>query len=378
MKITETIIKFALAFLIVGSVAAFAQSPSTIKKPTSTPTEVDKLILVSNNEADLALALSVASDINLAVISTNWGQFQKVVFDRIKALSPTEVIVVGGNSAVPEKYKSDLEAAGLKVTIVGGKTRQQTSIQVYEKFKTQLKKKALVASGKEPITTSDTIPVYAYDDSSEIKKFAQKENADATDQADVKATGVNPKLIVTKEMVAEVKSLIQEYKNVEGTQGYAIGQKVSEIVKTHGDAIKALAASKAIIGKAIEKAEQAVKASVKTIELRNNNFVPSILAVSKGDKIVWANKDNWAHTVTLKSLGIDRRLEAGQTFEWTVTSNPGIIEYECTLHQPSMDGKITVASKEQIEQATKLVKDLLKNTSATAGIVIQTGGEIPY
>ncbi len=378
MKTQNTLIQIALAFLIVGSAAVFAQAPTTIKKPTSTPSEVDKLILVSNNEADLALALSVASDLNLPVISTNWGQFQKVVFDRIKNAKPNEVIVIGGSSAVPEKYKSDLEAAGIKVTVVGGKTRQQTSIQVYEKYKAQLKKKALVTSGREPITTSDSIPVYVYDNRAEVKQFAQKENADATDQGDVKAAGVNPKLAVTKEMVAQVKSLIQEYKNVESTQGYVLGQKVSEIVTEHGDVIKALATAKAPVEKAIEKAEQVVKASVKNVELRNNAFAPSLLAVSKGDKIIWTNKDNWAHTVTVKSLGIDKRLEAGETFEYTVTAEPGIIEYECTLHQPYMDGKITVATKEQIEQATTLVKELLKNTSTTAGIVVQVGEEIPY
>ena len=129
MKHINLMLKFALAIILVSGIAAFAQTP-TSKTPTAS---VEKIMLVSDNEADVAVALSVASDLNLPVISTNWGQFQKATLDKIVSLSPKEVIIIGGSSAVPAKYSEDLVKAGIKTTVIGGKTRQQTSIEVFKK-----------------------------------------------------------------------------------------------------------------------------------------------------------------------------------------------------------------------------------------------------
>ena len=128
---------------------------------------VDRILLSSDNHADATVAGAIAEDINAALVITPRTVFTKAILDNITAASPRKVIIIGGASAVPQAYIDALKAANIEVKVVGGKTRQQTSIMAYNEFKSELNKRPLIADGKEEIAVQDAIPVYLYDNKDE-------------------------------------------------------------------------------------------------------------------------------------------------------------------------------------------------------------------
>lgn len=79
-----------------------------------------------------------------------------------------------------------------------------------------------------------------------------------------------------------------------------------------------------------------------TIDIVNFAFSPSTLIISKGDRVVWTNKDSVRHTVTSNS-GVElnsNTLSKGQTYSHKFDS-AGEFTYHCTPHQ-SMQGRIIV------------------------------------
>jgi plastocyanin len=75
-------------------------------------------------------------------------------------------------------------------------------------------------------------------------------------------------------------------------------------------------------------------------------FAPDAVSVSKGDVIVWTNKQNRKHNVTplVTTPGLDSSdFTKDQTRSLEIKENlPPAIEYECTLHPDTMRGKITI------------------------------------
>lgn len=80
------------------------------------------VILVSNNPADLAIAndLQIMIGDNAIIIQTDWGVYDDAVLQQIEDLNPSEVIIIGGNAAVPGTYSAALQSDGYAVVRLGG------------------------------------------------------------------------------------------------------------------------------------------------------------------------------------------------------------------------------------------------------------------
>ena len=83
----------------------------------------------------------------------------------------------------------------------------------------------------------------------------------------------------------------------------------------------------------------APKTHVATTE--NMRFSPDALTVQRGDRVVWINKDLFAHTATAVSKAFDsHNIEPNAS--WTyVAGKPGEYDYVCALH-PTMKARLTV------------------------------------
>jgi manganese oxidase len=83
-----------------------------------------------------------------------------------------------------------------------------------------------------------------------------------------------------------------------------------------------------------------------TVEMKNIQFNPKTLTVSKGTTVTWTNSDSVAHDVTKQTgPGPDFKsgsgdIGSGGAFK-TTFNDPGTIKYECTVH-PGMTGTIVV------------------------------------
>ena len=89
----------------------------------------------------------------------------------------------------------------------------------------------------------------------------------------------------------------------------------------------------------MQNANAAPKTHVVTIE--NMRFSPDALTVQRGDRVVWINKDLFAHTATAVGKAFDsHNIEPNAS--WTyVARNPGEYDYVCALH-PTMKARLTV------------------------------------
>jgi plastocyanin len=81
------------------------------------------------------------------------------------------------------------------------------------------------------------------------------------------------------------------------------------------------------------------KTHVVTIE--NMRFSPDALTVQRGDRVVWINKDMFAHTATAITKAFDsHNIEPNAS--WTyVARGPAEYAYVCALH-PTMKARLTV------------------------------------
>jgi plastocyanin len=86
-------------------------------------------------------------------------------------------------------------------------------------------------------------------------------------------------------------------------------------------------------------------AADKTVDMKNIQFVPKAVTISKGQTIEWKNADSVTHNVTeQKGPGGKKfaspNVNGGQTFKHTF-AKPGTYDYVCTIH-PNQAGTVTV------------------------------------
>jgi len=81
-------------------------------------------------------------------------------------------------------------------------------------------------------------------------------------------------------------------------------------------------------------------AETHTVVIDGMQFQLPSLAVKRGDKVVWQNKDLVPHTVTAKGGFDSGNIDPGKQWSWTA-SGDGRIDYICTYH-PGMKGSLTV------------------------------------
>jgi plastocyanin len=82
-------------------------------------------------------------------------------------------------------------------------------------------------------------------------------------------------------------------------------------------------------------------APARTIVIENMQFAPATLAVRRGERITWVNRDLVAHTVTARDGAFDSgSIAAGASWS-TVATRPGRLDYACTFH-PTMAAALVV------------------------------------
>jgi plastocyanin len=78
-----------------------------------------------------------------------------------------------------------------------------------------------------------------------------------------------------------------------------------------------------------------------TVTIEGMTFVPETLTVTRGDTVVWINKDLVPHTATSKKGGFDSQaIAAGESWK-LVVSKRGELPYVCAFH-PTMKGTLRV------------------------------------
>jgi len=93
------------------------------------------------------------------------------------------------------------------------------------------------------------------------------------------------------------------------------------------------------LGFACNDADGAGKTHV--VEIKNFSFVPDVLNLSKGDKVVWINRDTIEHNIVDSSsqVTLSKTLAKGDKFSYIVKQE---MNYACGFH-PSMTGVIHLA-----------------------------------
>ena len=90
------------------------------------------VILVSDNPADLAIAIYLSVSINATVVVSSWGTFNEAVAVNVVAELPDKIIIIGGPIAVPEIYEEIFQKLGIPVERIGGRDRYETNELVLE------------------------------------------------------------------------------------------------------------------------------------------------------------------------------------------------------------------------------------------------------
>jgi plastocyanin len=78
-----------------------------------------------------------------------------------------------------------------------------------------------------------------------------------------------------------------------------------------------------------------------TIVIAEMKFVPETLTVSRGDTVLWVNKDFFPHTATAQDRSFDSGdIATDKSWKYVATEN-GTFSYICTLH-PTMKATLVV------------------------------------
>jgi plastocyanin len=83
-----------------------------------------------------------------------------------------------------------------------------------------------------------------------------------------------------------------------------------------------------------------LRAGTAQVSIRDFAFHPATLRVARGTKVVFANRDRTAHTVTRGGSFNTGRIRGGQAASVRFGSR-GTFPYHCMIH-PSMRGKVVV------------------------------------
>ncbi len=139
--------------------------------PVVNSQELKVAILVSDNEADMAVAATVESSLErkgmeVDIFVTPWGVYNSTIVDRIKAYSPSKIIIIGGKIAVVDKYEDSL--SDYDIIRASGSDRYETAALAVNLLKNVFN-----------VEVSNVVVLYGFDDYSlkEIVKKAEELNA---------------------------------------------------------------------------------------------------------------------------------------------------------------------------------------------------------
>ncbi|RMF89869.1 MAG: hypothetical protein D6733_05320 [Methanobacteriota archaeon] len=102
------------------------------------------VILVSDNEADSAVAAAIQNVKNIDIVTTPWGEYNDSVVAEIEALKPDTIFIIGGPMAVPSQYEISLST--YTIIRISGPDRYATSAAALEHFKGDFKGKGIVVA----------------------------------------------------------------------------------------------------------------------------------------------------------------------------------------------------------------------------------------
>jgi putative cell wall-binding protein len=123
-----TAILCTLAIVATASIA-MAQGSGTV-------------LLVSDNEADSAIAEAIKNVRNLEIVTTPWNEFDEAVVLKIKELDPRKIYIIGGPVAVVPDYETQLDFA--TIIRISGKDRYATAAATLEQFQADFKGKGII------------------------------------------------------------------------------------------------------------------------------------------------------------------------------------------------------------------------------------------
>ncbi|ASJ12936.1 cell wall-binding repeat-containing protein [Thermococcus thioreducens] len=115
------------------------------------------VILVSDNEADAAIAQNIANLLGAQLIVSPWGTYDPAASAEILSIDPDRVIIIGGPVAVPEEYTKDLEEFGIPYERWYGETRYETNLVVIGSLKDEFPdvfdgiKTVVIANGRDAL-----------------------------------------------------------------------------------------------------------------------------------------------------------------------------------------------------------------------------------
>lgn len=95
----------------------------------------DIVILVNGNDKNLVDGLTatpLASAKNAPILLTNNKELSKHTVDEIKRLNPSKIIVIGGETSIPQSIINNLKNINSKLSVqrIGGQTRYETSLNI--------------------------------------------------------------------------------------------------------------------------------------------------------------------------------------------------------------------------------------------------------
>jgi plastocyanin len=76
---------------------------------------------------------------------------------------------------------------------------------------------------------------------------------------------------------------------------------------------------------------------------KSYKFAPAVIEVKAGTTVTWTNHDDFPHNVTLMTgpEQTSKHLGIGDSASFSF-SQPGTVDYQCTLHPQQMQGKVIV------------------------------------
>ncbi|MCD6558311.1 MAG: YfdX family protein [Palaeococcus sp.] len=122
--------KILISFMIIFIGAGMIVPVHGVSAQTSTI-----VILVSDNEADSAVADNIGELLNASVVETAWGAYDPKVSAQIVEKEPDFVIIIGGELAVPAEYEEDISTMGIETIRWAGQNREETSFRAVKGLK---------------------------------------------------------------------------------------------------------------------------------------------------------------------------------------------------------------------------------------------------
>ncbi len=149
--------KFAALFLVTFIVLA----PLASWHPVSA-SDSNLVILVSDNEADYALARGVATLLGAKLVVAPWGNYNATVSAEVLTAGPDKVIIIGGPVAVVNEYTQDLNDFGIPYERLYGADRYGTNLAVVEYLKMEFPGQLSKIQGVVVVNGHDVLAMQHY------------------------------------------------------------------------------------------------------------------------------------------------------------------------------------------------------------------------